>query len=142
MIAADIPAISAALLTLRPRAKASRRKETADAAGLALTWLALDDGAELLGVDFSALDPRCLDVPALVSLLPGELIPETVTTDPVRRVTAIRFRTQRGHFRCRDCDWGDATDARGTHPSCRSSCASERTAGVRKAHLKEEGATR
>lgn len=141
MTPADFPAISAALLLLRPRAKATRKPERANAAGLAFTWLAMDDGAELLGVSFRAqrlaAPQEEPDVAALVALLPDELVPEKVTVDRERHALVIRFRTQRGHFRCRDCGWGDATDAKGTHPGTCAPCASERNVGVRRAHLRE-----
>jgi hypothetical protein len=130
---ADYPALSAALMRVRARARADPGTPArADAAGLALSWLCkrlatrTEPGEELLGIAFHG---ECTDThppPAatVVALLPNELVP-TECTDSADRMV-LRFRMKPGHFRCRDCGWGDATDAKGTYPGSCAACSAER----------------
>lgn len=137
----DAAALSAALLTLRPRARMTPGMRcTTEVAGLGeVMWLCAEPSPgiavrwEVVGLTLAEpLDPGwAFNRQAFVDLLPEELIPGKVT-EAGRRI-AFNFRVEPGHFRCRDCRWGDATDARGTHPGSCADCAAERTRGVRRA---------
>lgn len=144
----DAAALSAALLTLRPRARASfGERYSANVAGLGeVTWLCTPAAAglpvgshtEVVGATLSEAIPEgvAFNAQAFVDLLPEEMVPGKVSVSATRERIGMSFRVQPGHFRCRDCRWGDATDARGTHPGCCADCSARRTEGVRRAHLR------
>ena len=137
----DAAALSAALLTLRPRARqAPGMRCTADVAGLGeVMWLCAEPSPGIVVrwevVGLTLAEPLAegvrFDLQAFVDLLPEELVPGK-TTFAGQRV-AFNFRVEPGHFRCWDCRWGDATDAKGTHPGTCADCAAERTRGARNA---------
>lgn len=149
--APDLAALSTALMQVRARARgAPGTPQRADVltpvlavlrgAGepvpvVHLTWVCKAPpskgapGVELLGMEFAA--PRTETYPPdfprkVVDLLPVELVPGEYTETPDNRRIVVRFQVTPGHFRCRDCGWGDATDAKGTFPGTCAACAAER----------------